>query len=155
MCHGPGRPSGVNPAQNRPSEPRMPTHGPINELPSGPHIHCDRPTRSLAPLAPRTPQRSTPGSPQYVTEGLARQASLAAGALKVRQKTFDLELLWKKSHDESPRFNKFLNWVADESGHGASATIVPLKHLARCVEKKVFRADAARGDADRILDAVQ
>ena len=47
-----------------------------------------------------------------------------------------------------------MNWVADESGHGASATIVPLKHLARCVEKKVFRADTHRGDADRILEAV-
>ena len=62
-------------------------------------------------------------------------------------------MLWKASLDESPRFNKFLKWVAAESG--ASATIVKLKHLERCVQKKVFRADTHRGDADRILEAVQ
>ena len=63
MCHGPGRPSGVNSAPNRPSEPRMPAQGPTNEPPSGPHIHCDRPTRSLAPLAPHPPL-AAPAAPK-------------------------------------------------------------------------------------------
>ena len=63
MCHGPGRPSGVNAAPHRPPEPRMPAQGPTNEPPSGPHIHCDRPTRSLAPLAPH-PLLAAPAAPK-------------------------------------------------------------------------------------------
>ena len=59
MCHGPGRPSGVNSARNRPLEPHMPAHGPTNEPLSTLLVPTDYPD----PLKPAPLRRSPPPAP--------------------------------------------------------------------------------------------
>ena len=65
MCHGPGRPSGLNSAPNRPSEPRMPAQGPTNEPPSGQYDPATRvspsPGARTPGLAPKPPRRGRQG----------------------------------------------------------------------------------------------
>ena len=59
MCHGPGRPSGVNSARNCPAEPHMPAHGPTNEPLSTLLVPTDYPD----PLKPAPLRRSPPPAP--------------------------------------------------------------------------------------------